>query len=219
MTDEGRKPWTRREIGGKEAWDWLDLLLVPLVLGIVAAGLTAWFNAQQNTRQNDIEDRRARAEREVAEQRAQDEALQAYLDQMSNLLLEKDLRNSEEDSETRILARARTLTVLGRLDPNRKTDVMHFLVEAELIQSPDEEKPILELTGANLKGANLIEADLRGARLAGANLSDANLGWTDLRDARLGAADLSGAILVDTNLSDADLRVVNLRVPTWAWPS
>ena len=54
------------------------------------------------------------------EQRAQDPALQAYLDQMSTLLLEKDLRNSEEDSEVRTLARARTLTVLERLDPSRK---------------------------------------------------------------------------------------------------
>ena len=55
---------------------------------------------------------------------------------MSALLLVKDLRNSEEDSEVRTLARARTLTVLGRLGPGRKTAVMQFLVEAELIQSP-----------------------------------------------------------------------------------
>ena len=50
--------------------------LVPLLLGIFAAGLTAWFNAQQDARQNEIE-----------EQRAQDAALQAYLDQMSMILL------------------------------------------------------------------------------------------------------------------------------------
>lgn len=50
------------------------LLLVPLLLGMVAAGLTAWFNAQQDVRQNNIEDRRAQAERELANQRAQGEA-------------------------------------------------------------------------------------------------------------------------------------------------
>jgi cell division protein FtsB len=103
---EGRKPWTLREFGGKPVWDWLDLLLAPLVVDIVAAGLTAWFNAQQTARQNDIEDRRARAEQELAQQRAQDEALQAYLDQMSSLLLERNLRESEEDIEARTLARA-----------------------------------------------------------------------------------------------------------------
>jgi hypothetical protein len=46
---------------------------------------------------------------------------------MSSLLLEKDLRKSEEDSEVRTLAWARTLTVLGRMDPSRKADVMQFL--------------------------------------------------------------------------------------------
>jgi hypothetical protein len=34
----------------------------------------------------------AEAERKLAQQRAQDEALQAFLDQMGQLLLEKDLR-------------------------------------------------------------------------------------------------------------------------------
>ena len=54
---------------------------------------------------------------------------------MSSLLLEKDLRESEEDSEVRTLARARTLTMmLSRVDPSRKADAMQFLVEAELVQ-------------------------------------------------------------------------------------
>src|SRR5215210_3174082 len=141
---EGRKPWTLREFGGQTVWDWLHLLsalAIPVVLA--AAGL--WFTAQQDQRQHQIEDQRAQqaqkienqraeAERELAEQRAQDEALQAYLDQMSSLLLERDLRTSEEDSEVRTLARVRTLTVLERLDPSRKTAVVQFLVEAKLVQ-------------------------------------------------------------------------------------
>jgi hypothetical protein len=109
---EGRKPWILREFGGQTVWDWLHLLsalAIPVVLA--AAGL--WFTAQQDQRQVAIENQRAEAERELAEQRAQDEALQAHLNQMSNLLLEKALRSAdEEDSEVRSLARARTLTVL-----------------------------------------------------------------------------------------------------------
>jgi hypothetical protein len=58
------------------------------------------------------------------ERRAQDTALEAYLDQMSPPLLEKDLRDFEEDSEVRTLALTRTLTVLGRLNPSHKTKVM-----------------------------------------------------------------------------------------------
>jgi hypothetical protein len=91
----------------KKLWDWLDLLsalAIPLVLA--AAGFM--FTTQQDARQQQIENQRAEAERELAVQRAQDEALQAYFDQMNTLLLERNLRESEEDSEVRTLARART---------------------------------------------------------------------------------------------------------------
>lgn len=110
---------------GMTVRDWLQLLVVPLALVIIGF----LFTAQQDRRQQQIEtqraqqaqkieDKRAEAERELAVQSAQDEALQAYLDQMSTLLLEKDLRNSDDDSEVRTLARARTVTVLRRLDPS-----------------------------------------------------------------------------------------------------
>ena len=46
-----------------------------------------------------------------------------------------------------------------------------------------------DLWGANLRGANLWDADLRGANLRGANLRDADLWDADLRD-----ADLWGAV-------------------------
>src|SRR5215216_2435876 len=120
---EGRKPWTLREFGGQTVGDWLHLLsalAIPVVLA--AAGL--WFTAQQDQRQQKIENQRAKAERELAEQRAQDEALQAYLDQMSTVLLEKDLRNSEADSEVQTLAQARTLSALGRMDTSHKEAIM-----------------------------------------------------------------------------------------------
>jgi uncharacterized protein YjbI with pentapeptide repeats len=225
---QGRKSWTLREVGGKPVWDWLDLLLVPLILGIVAVGLTAWFNWQQGERQNDIENRRAQAEWELAEQRAQDEALQTYLDQMSTLLLEQNL----SDDKVRTLLRARTLTVLERLDPSRKAQVMRFLLEADLVQSADERVPIIALAGGNLRGSNLRAADLRevdlySANLSAANLSDSTLRWADLSNADLSPdaelrdadlshtyllfADLRGANLSGANLSDAQLRKADLR--------
>src|SRR5215203_5330057 len=89
---------------GKTVWDLLQLLVVPLALAVI--GL--WFAAQQDARQQQTENQRAEAERELAAQRAQDEALQSYLNQMGSLLLQKDLRASEKGSEVRTLARART---------------------------------------------------------------------------------------------------------------
>jgi len=90
--------------------DWLPIVGALLIPIVIAAG--TWAITWQ---QGKIEDQRAQAERELAEQRAQDEALQAYLSQMSSLLLEKDLRKSAKDSEVHSLARARTLTVLVHL--------------------------------------------------------------------------------------------------------
>jgi hypothetical protein len=183
-----KRLWARTGFGDKTLWDLLQLFIVPLVL----VGIGFWFTAQQDARQQRIEDRRAQqaqeienqraeAERELAEQRAQDEALQAYLDQMSSLLLDKGLRESEEASEVRTLARARTLTVLRRLDPSRKTAVIQFLAEAELVQRVKGSGPIISLADANLRDATLLAANLGAANLESATLRAANLRFADLR--------------------------------------
>jgi uncharacterized protein YjbI with pentapeptide repeats len=208
--ERGQKEETKQSrwgFHGKTVWDFLQLLIVPLML--VAIGLV--FSLQQDARQQRVEDQRADAERELAEQRAQDEALQAYLDQMSGLLLEKDLRTSEVNSEVRTLAQVRTLTVLGRLDPSRKTAVMQFLVDADLVQSIDERDPIISLNGADLSGANVSDANLRNADLNGADLSDSDLSDSDLSFADSANADLSFADLSDANLRGASLSDVELR--------
>jgi uncharacterized protein YjbI with pentapeptide repeats len=172
----------------KTLWDWLQLFIVPLVL----AAIGLWFAAQQDARQQQIEESRARSDRQIEEQRAQDAALQAYLDQMSQLMLEGDLRSSEEGSEVRTLARARTRTVLARLDDHRKGSVVQFLYEASLI---NKEHPIVSLSGVGLRGADLSQLDLSEANLSGAVLRD---------------ADLSEAYLIETDLGDADLHDADL---------
>jgi hypothetical protein len=106
------KVWTLREFGGKTVWDWMQLLIVPLALVLIGFALSM----QQDARQQAIEAQRAERERDLEEQRAQDAAVQAYLDQMSTLLLERDL----SDKKVQILLRARTLAVLEGLDPSRK---------------------------------------------------------------------------------------------------
>ena len=68
---------------------------------------------------------------------------------------------------------------------------------------------------ANLSRANLSGADLRYANLSRTNLTGANLSNSDLRYANLGGAnlrcaDLCGANLIDSNLGGARLRRANL---------
>jgi uncharacterized protein YjbI with pentapeptide repeats len=106
---------------------------------------------------------------------------------MTQLLLAKDLRNPEEGSEVRTPARARTLTVLGRLDCGRKAKLLRFLYEADLI---NKDKPVVELTGvdasdADLSGAILGGADQRGVDLGGAERSCADRSRSELRPSRV----------------------------------
>ena len=188
---------------GMTVRDWLQLLIVPLVLVVIGF----LFTMQQDARQRQIEDQRAESERKIEEQRAQDAALQAYLDQMSQLMLEGDLRSSQEDSEVRTLARARTRTVLARLDGRRKGSVVQFLYEASLI---DKESPVVSLSAVSLRGADLSGLDLKGADLIGADLTDSDLEGADLSEADLSEADLiradlSWAVLSGADLSGADL--------------
>ena len=73
-----------------------------------------------------------------------------------------------------------------------------------------------DLSGADLRRANLSDANLSGAELYGADLSDAKLSGADLTradlsDANLSFANLSGAELYGADLSDACLLSASLR--------
>ena len=199
---------------GKTLWDWLQLLIIPAVLAV--GGYLFNYTASRNE-QNSIR-LRDQTEQEIAVDNQREAALQAYLDKMSELLLINNLRESKEDEEVRKIARVRTLTVLQRLNPERKGSVLKFLQEAILI---DKDKRIVDLSGANLSFANLSEANLSGvnlseaglssaylsgANLSGAHLSGANLSFANLSFANLSGVNIRGADLSGANLSEADLN-------------
>jgi cell division protein FtsB len=200
---------------GKTVWDWLALLIVPVVL----VGFGLWFTAQQNQRQQQMENLRAEAERELAEQRAQDEALQAYLDKMSQLILDRKLLEvehghavHEQGDPVHTLAQARTSTAILRLDAEHNESVTHFLISSGLsVRSKDSARLLRgsTLSHAKLSGAHLPNADLGDADLSGADLSNALLDNADLM-AHLPNADLSGASLIGADLSGAVLDNANL---------
>ncbi len=75
------------------------------------------------------------------------------------------------------------MTVLPKLDAERRGHIFRFLCEAGLI-------PIIDLEGADLREVNLLGADLRNARMKKANLSDAYLFAANLSDAGLTNANL-----------------------------
>jgi uncharacterized protein YjbI with pentapeptide repeats len=179
-----------------------------------------------------LENQRAKADRELAEQRAQDEALQAYLDQMSQLMLDRKLLEAEPGDPVHTLAQARTSTAILRLDAEHNESVTHFLISSGLSVRTKDSARLLrgstlshaKLSGAHLPNADLGDADLSGADLSNAlmvnaNLIVADLSGADLSDslldnadlvAHLPNADLSGASLIGADLSEANLRGANL---------
>ena len=187
---------------GKTLWDWLGLLAalaIPVVVGFGAA----WFTAQQGK----VSDREnTDNQRQVA--------LQAYIDKMSELLLEKQLRTSQPEDEVRTIARVQTITLLFQLDARRIGYVFAFLREAGLMSAKSNSSIVnlyhADLNGANLSEANLSGANLRGAWLHEANLSGADLSGADLTSADLTSADLSGAHLDGAHLSGANLSEADL---------
>ena len=70
-------------VRGKTLWDWMQLLIIPLFL---FAGATAINRSEKEVERQRAEDR-AKLEREIATDRQQEVALQAYIDRMSELLL------------------------------------------------------------------------------------------------------------------------------------
>jgi hypothetical protein len=216
-----------KELPYKTLWDWLGLLLIPLVLAIGGFFLTRSENryALQLQERREAEARKLEAERilearKIEEQRAQDAALQAYLDQMTQLLLHEKLRTSQPEDEVRSVARARTLTVLQVLGNKlRKATVLQFLYEARLIGGIKQEEDdvprtidaIVSLDGANLMDANLMGASLMGASLMGANLIRVNLDGANLMDANLNYAVLLGTSLRGTSLQGASLQAASLQ--------
>ena len=170
---------------GKTAWDWMQLLIVPLVLTVLGLSFAAAqqvaeqviANLQQDVRQQQIEDQRAEAQREIVEQQAQDDALQAYLDVMKELLLERDLRDSEPGSSARAVANVQTSLILERVDSRRKRSILHLLTDSHLIDAdaPLIETATLALQDVDARGMDLSDTDLSCANLRYANLEGANL--------------------------------------------
>ena len=181
---------------GKTLWDWLQLLIVPTIL----IAITFAWSATQTRSDNKREDRRS-----------QDVTLQAYLDQMSSLMLSEKLLTSKERDPVRAVARTVTLTALRRLDGERKGEVVRFLSEALLIDKGTlvKRRSLVDLRDADLAGADLVGADLVGADLTEANLTGADLRRATLFYADLTGAKLDGAIFTGASLNDADLTDTN----------
>jgi uncharacterized protein YjbI with pentapeptide repeats len=203
----------------KTAWDFLQLLIVPAILVVIALA----FNASQASRDRSREDRRIREDRALADAARKDGILDAYLAKMSGLILDRDLTRAKEVSPVGQVARTATLTTLRRLDGSRKGEVVRFLREAGLLNIRKRtDFPVINLGGADLRGVDLTEAALvapppRRVLLVGdlrsAKFDDAVLYGVDFfRGVKLQGASFNGAFITErSSLSSLDLRGVSFK--------
>src|SRR6266496_1232913 len=210
-------PQVQQYQSGKTLWDWLQLLIVPLLLIIGAT----WFTARQN-HDRELADKQHEHDNQLTADNQREVALQTYIDHMSGLLLEKNLRSSKSDDEVRKIATARTLTVLPNFDAQRKRSVIKFLRDAQLIKAKDTVIDLMEadlskadLGRGKIRELNLLETELTFVDLSGANLKNTQLRKSSLMSsvlfrADLREADLSEASLFMTNFIEANLRKAKL---------
>ncbi len=233
---QGRKTLTTTKYeSAKTLWDWISVLGVPLSLVIFGF----WLQQLQQKQA----DEHTKLEKEIAEFNQNEEALQVYLDRLSTLLIDKNLvaiaakvkkvKESQVENEQDVeileeqkdllnaavnVIRARTLSILRRLreDKERKSNVIHFLIEAEVICKAGLDLSMAELgeadlSRANLRKVNFCQANLNRTNLSRANLISANLNGANLRGANLHKANLISANLSEADFSDADLSDAYLR--------
>jgi uncharacterized protein YjbI with pentapeptide repeats len=180
----------------KTLWDWMELLIIPAVLAVGA------FYLQSSERT---------VEREIATDRQHEAALQAYLDKMADLLLDKKLSQYKSEEVWNVV-RFRTLTVLRGLNVTRNRLVVRFLRDIELIGKAESTFFLgADLEGAELSGVDLRYTNMEGANFEGTDLKAVDLSYTNLRGSNLKGANLQGAFLIEANLEYAVLEGVNLQ--------
>ena len=179
---------------GKTLWDLLEVILMPIII----VGFSVFLGKEARSFA-----KRAQHERELATERSREEALRAYLERLTDLILKEKLKDAKADFPVSVVAQAHTFAALRGLDGARKGILLRFLREAGLIAKSSS---IISLEGADLNEAVLPGADLSNLSLRDADLSNAVLDQVELQNSELQNADLSNSFLQDANLDATDLR-------------
>jgi len=237
ITSDNFKDWFWIGCKDKTSWEWMELLIAPLIVAGTGASLALIFSLIQSDHQSKLAALQKENDTELAKEKYREETLKKYFDDMTQLFNDNKtlLSNKNPNDINWVIAQSRTLITLRQLDGRRKGLLVSFLSEAKLINQAPELKTIIKLEGAdlnsaqlqninlrniNLNKANLIQADLEGANLGGAQLKNAkltgiklqntSLEHVDLTKAKVDSANLQKANLTEANLTGANLQKANL---------
>ncbi len=216
----------------RTVFDWIMLVsqvLAAIVTPFVVTMLGLYATQQITQQQTQLSERQHQVDLQIAEDQQRATILQTYIDNIQDLLLNHNLlKSSSLDPsnpyyDVSTLARARTLTALQGLDPERKVRLLTFLYESKLIGFEEEINsktfklypPIINLSEVDLSDTDFSDhhlfcPNLSGVNLQGTTLSGTNLYCAQLVRAELSITDLSGANFTLASLTSADLYDANL---------
>jgi uncharacterized protein YjbI with pentapeptide repeats len=214
----------RQTQGARTVWDWIGLVGVGS-----AIALAGWIIARKQQER----------ERAATLEHTQDEALAAYLDQMSNLMVDHDLskehKNSNKSTIRRVITQARTIPIVRKAsaffgaDEKQETDQQKTSVHRELedhlrrvaqartiaillsLEAAHKRRPLKLVYELGLINRGMSVLQLTNAGLDHASLSELSLRRANLRRADFRSTDLSGSDLSGSDLSLADMRGADLR--------
>lgn len=209
---------------------------------LIISGVVAWMTLENNKNADNTAKREiyiAQQNRTEDARRSQDEQqheiMSSYLEEMTKLLVEQNLKESSSGTEVRTLARSITLNAARRLNPERKGQLLKFLYEAGLIntcftnpvptfssESCDADS-ILDLDSVSLvktqfnpkdppvlTGIDLTGTDLSNAFLKELGLVQAVMPGATLEHAKLSGSFLNGAEMEGAKMEGADLARASL---------
>jgi uncharacterized protein YjbI with pentapeptide repeats len=225
LRSKGKKStsnWTG--FAGRTLWDWLQFFAVLAIPVIVAAG-TLYFTQQITQQQVQLSiaanERQHQTDMQIAQNQQNQATLQSFLDRISDLLLNHNLRGSKPEDEIRNVVRTETFSTLSQLDGNRKGILIQFLYQEGLISTPsttsDRNNPIIPLDGADLRNISMSGTGVAiiSQKHGSLNAFICNQSHTVLliklkQQPMMKGIDLSGIDLKGADLSNSNIRCVYL---------
>lgn len=189
----GFGPYNEKELGpkSKTLWDWLDLLIIPIVLTIIA-----WLFKEFEKVKSDEKEKSAQ----------QSATCDNFIKIITELNLKHALATDKPKQGADKIARSRVNFVLNILDGDRKGLVLQFLYESELINKT----PKILLNGANFKDSILDGIVLENSEIKGAYFHKASITSSNLNNSSFIGSDFSGADISNSEVGNTDLSYCNL---------
>lgn len=174
----------------KLLWDWLDLLIVPISLGLIGWIYKEYEKSKDSKKEYENK---------------QNEILDSYFRVISDLIIKEKLLDSKSNDESKIIARTRTIVAIDNLSGDRKGQVLQFLYESNLIRDN-----VIELIGANFRNSEVSGIVLKNITIKGVYFSTSEFIKTYLDNSDFTSCDFTGTNFDESSLNNTNLSYTKL---------